>query len=198
MTNWQENLQAWGAAWATIRESDLGVAEQILGWPAATGEFSAPVIHLVTADAADATDAAGVAGAREFAATSGWAETGAVVLLTAVTEELDLVPQLPPNTNLAEVPLEHYDAVEVALFDRPVAGGRVKVGDGFAVLGGLHVDGQEPAMEVALEAVMLASLGEEAFLHGADTLYLVADPAQASRVAPLGWTQVAQILSFRR
>ena len=189
MTHWQETLELWAPAWAAIREPGGAATEQVLAWPVASGGVWAPVVHLVTEDAA---------AARHFAATASWAETGAAILLSAATDDLDLVPRLPPDTNLAQVPLDDYDAVEVAVFDRPVAGGRVKVGDGLAVLGGLHVDLEDPAMVVALEAVMLASLGEEAFLHGADTLYLVAGSAQAARVAPLGWGQVAQILSFTR
>lgn len=189
MTHWQETLEIWAPAWAAIRDLEDAASEQILAWPVAGGAFSGAVLHLVTEDAV---------AAREFAAGLGLAETGTAVLLSALTDDLDLVPKLPPDTNLAEVPLENYDAVEVALFDRPVAGGRVKVGGELAVLGGLHVDVPDPAMVAALEAVMIASLGEEAFTHGADRLFLVADAAQAARLAPLGWSQDAQILSFTR
>lgn len=190
MTSWHESLNTWGPAWAAIRDLEDPAAEQILAWPVGAGAIAeGSVMHLVTED---------TAAAREFAAAARLTETGAAVLLSASTDELDLVPHMPPNTNLAEVPLENYDAVEVALFDRPVAGGRVKVADGLAVLGGLHVDPEGEGMQTELETVMIASLGEEAFLHGADVLYLVAGSAQAARMAPLGWTQVAEILSFKK
>lgn len=190
MTSWHESLNTWGPAWAAIRDLEDPAAEQILAWPVGAGAIAeGSVMHLVTED---------TAAAREFAAAARLTETGAAVLLSASTDELDLVPHMPPNTNLAEVPLENYDAVEVALFDRPVAGGRVKVADGLAVLGGLHVDPEGEGMQTELETVMIASLGEEAFLHGADVLYLVAGAAQAARMAPLGWTQVAEILSFKK
>ncbi|MCQ9162851.1 MULTISPECIES: hypothetical protein [unclassified Arthrobacter] len=189
MAHWQETLTVWGPAWAAIRGLDDPAAEQILAWPVGGG--AAPqggTVHLVTED---------VAAARGFAAGAHLRETGTAVLLSALTDDLDLVPHMPPNTNLAEVPLENYDAVEVALFDRPVAGGRVKVAEGLAVLGGLHVDPEGAGMEAALEAVMIASLGDEAFLHGADVLYLVAGDEQAARLAAAGgWAKVADILSF--
>ena len=191
MTSWRDSLNIWGPAWAAIRDVEDPAAEQILAWPVGAGAIAAgSAMHLVTEDAA---------AAREFAAAARLTEIGAAVLLCAPTDDLDLVPHMPPETNLAEVPLENYDAVEVALFDRPVAGGRVKVADGLAVLGALHVDPEGAGMEAELESVMIASLGEEAFLHGADVLYLVAASAQAARLAAVeGWTQVAEVLSFKK
>ncbi|WP_125610161.1 DUF2127 domain-containing protein [Specibacter cremeus] len=196
MAAWQETLHLWGPAWAAVRGLDgawdgaavaVDGGETVLAWP---GDI--PATGAVTV----VTDQPGDAGAA--AAGQGLAAAGELVLLTARTQDLDMVPGLPPNANLAEAPLEMYDAVEVSLFDRPVAGGRIKVGDGLAVLGGLHVDPGHDDIAAQIEAAMIASLGEEAFLHGADTLYLVADADQAARFAGTGWTEAARLLNFIR
>ncbi|MGA7205165.1 MAG: hypothetical protein WBX27_11100 [Specibacter sp.] len=205
MTDWRESLHVWGSAWATVRDlpatADDGQvtiagdpAEVLLAWPGPDADAPAPatgaVVHLVTADPA---------GARAFAASYGLTETAALVLLTAQTDDLDLVPKLPADAFIAEAPMENYDAVEVALFDRPVASGRIRLEDGLAVLAGLSVDDGHDELLGTFEHAMVAELGEEAFLHGADTLFLVADTAQGARFAAVeGWTKAADILSFTR
>ncbi len=191
----------WGPAWASVRglegvprEDSVAIAgpERLSAWP---GPEEGPlpagaVLALVTAD----PQAAG-----EYAASLGLRPTGVLALLTAQTGNLDLAPSLPENANVAEAPMEDYDAVEVALFDHPVADGRIKLAEGLAVVGGLTVDAAHQDQAGVFEQAMVAVLAEEAFLHGADTLYLVADAAQAGRFAAVeGWTKVADILSFAR
>jgi hypothetical protein len=209
MAHWQETLAVWGPAWAAVRDMEgsaegsvvtfsggpAGPGEVLLAWPgdgaqAQADAVSGSVLALVTEDAA---------AARQFASSRGLRETGALVLLTAQTDDLDLVPSLPADAYVAEAPMENYDAVEVALFDRPVADGRIKLEDGLGVLGNLKVDDGHDEMVGAFEQAMVAALGDEAFLHGADVLYLVADAAQAARFAAVeGWSQVAEIISFTR
>lgn len=206
MTQWQESLPVWGPAWAAVRDLDAtvdGVAvaisgavpERLLAWPAEEAQAQAAavdgsVLTLVTADAA---------AARRFAASQGLRESGALVLLSALTEDLDLVPALPADAYVAEAPMPNYDAVEVALFDRPVAEGRIRLEEALAVLGNLRVYEGHDELVGVFETAMVASLGDEAFLHGADVLYLVADAAQAQRFAATdGWSQVAELLSFTR
>jgi hypothetical protein len=203
MTDWRESLHVWGPAWAAVRDrqasADAGQvtiagepAEVLLAWPSpeadAVGVAPGSVLHLATSDPVDA---------RAFAASRGWIETGVLELLTAQTDDLDLVPQLPPDAFIAEAPMENYDAVEVALFDRPVASGRVRLEEDLAVLAGLSVDEGHDELVATFEQAMVAELGEEAFLHGADTLLLVADAAQGARFTAVdGWTKAAEILTF--
>lgn len=207
MAHWQETLAVWGPAWAAVRDLEGSaedgsvvitgaVPERLAPWPgdgARAHAASFPpgtVLSLVTEDAA---------AAREFAGPLGFRETGALVLLTAQTDDLDLVPSLPADAYVAEAPMENYDAVEVALFDRPVADGRIKLEDGLGVLGNLTVDDGHDELVVAFEQAMVAALGDEAFLHGADVLYLVADAAQAARFAAVeGWSKAAEIISFTK
>lgn len=185
MAQWQDSFAEWSASWASARESDAS-GELVIRWPG-TELSGAPTLHVVTDDPA---------GLRDAAASSGLVQTDSLVLLEADTEDLDLVPHLPANANMAEAPMENYDAVEVALFDRPVARGRMNVGEDSAVLAMLSVDADaEPAGDY--EQAMIAALGEEAFLHGADTLFLVAPADQAERVAAVpGWSRAAEILTF--
>lgn len=188
MALWQDSFHDWARAWATLQDVEptatgavvtIG-AQQVMVWPGDGAAFE-PVsagseLLLVTDDPG---------GATEFAQSQGLRATISNVLLSAETEDLDLVPDLPPDAYLAEAPMENYDLVEVALFDRPVARGRLCLGDGH--------DEHVPAFEQA----MVAGLGEEAFTHGADTLYLIAGLEQAERFAGVeGWHKVADILGF--
>ncbi|PYI69683.1 hypothetical protein CVV68_00810 [Arthrobacter livingstonensis] len=197
----------WGPAWAAVRglegvAADNSVAitgfvsERLAPWPGDGAEEHAgsvpegTVLQLVTEDPQSA---------GQFAESLGFRPAGALVLLTAQTDDLEQVPSLPADAYVAEAPMENYEAVEVALFDRPVAGGRIKLAEGLAVLGGLHVDDGHGEREGVFEQAMAAALAEEAFLHGADVLFLVSDAAQAERFAAVdGWSKAADILTFTR
>ncbi|GAA4660992.1 hypothetical protein [Arthrobacter cryoconiti] len=204
MAHWQESIAVWGPAWSAVRglsgemrHDDVSHAdalrERLVAWPDAQEQattFTGSILTLATEEAA---------ASREFAAGLGLKETSALVLLSARTDDLDLSPSLPADANIAEAPMEDYDAVEVALFDRPVADGRIKLEDGLAVLGQLRVAEDQEELVGVFEQAMVAVLGDEAFQHGADVLYLVADPAQAERFAKVdGWSKVAELLSFSR
>ena len=199
MALWQDSFQDWARAWATLQDVETAAAgavltvgtQQVVLWPgdgAAEAVSSGSELVLVTNDPA---------GATAFAQSQGLRATTSSVLLSAVTEDLDLVPDLPPDAYLAEAPMENYDLVEVALFDRPVARGRLSLGDGLAVMASLVVDDGHDEHVAAFEQAMVAGLGEEAFTHGADTLYLIAGQEQAERFAAVeGWRKVADILGF--
>lgn len=200
MALWQDSFHDWARAWATLQDVESTAAgavvtigaQQVMVWPG-DGDAFEPVsassqLLLVTDDPG---------GATEFAQSQGLRATTSNVLLSAETEDLDLVPDLPPDAYLAEAPMENYDLVEVALFDRPVARGRLCLGDGLAVMAALVVDDGHDEHVPAFEQAMVAGLGEEAFTHGADTLYLIAGLEQAERFAGVeGWHKVADILGF--
>ncbi|WP_425862759.1 hypothetical protein [Arthrobacter sp. TWP1-1] len=202
MAFWQDAFYDWAPAWAAVQDQESEVAgnvvtigaQRVMMWPgdadsSAASEASGSLV-LVTED---------VDGATHFAQSLGLRATRHQVLLNAETDTLDLVPDLPPDANLAEAPLENFDLVEVALFDRPVARGRLSLGDELAVLAELSVDDGHEELVHTLEQAMVAGLGEEAFTHGGDTLFLVASEEQAARFdAVEGWSRAAEILTFEK
>lgn len=201
MALWQEDFHGWAQAWAAVQDLEAAVdgdvatigTRQVVRWtPGADTPLPGGGVELLLAT----DDPAAAAG---FAAANGLHARPGLVLLSAQTEDLDLVPQLPPEANLAEAPMENYDLVEIALFDRPVARGRLSVNGDLGVLAGLSVDPGHEDLLPQLEQAMAAGLGEEAFTHGAGTLFLVAGEDQAARfAAEEGWSRVAQLLSITR
>ena len=204
MAIWQEEFPRWVQAWAALLDltpqMTAGVAtmgpSHVMVWPgkeasaqAALMDGSAELI-LVTEDPA---------GAVQFARDQGLRETSRAVLLRAETQNLDLVPRLPVDANLADAPLENYDVVEVALFDRPVASGRLRRAGDLAVVTAMDVEDEYQELRHTFELAIMAELGEEAFTHGAETLYLIAGAEQAERFAAIeGWGKAADILNFSR
>ena len=197
MAVWQDAFSDWVPAWASaqdqaseIVESVVRIGSQLLMvWPGDPDAVTGVTNLVLVTDDPD--------GASQFAQSLGLQAQGRQVLLRAVTEELDLVPELPADANLAEAPMENYDLVEVALFDRPVARGRLSFGEEIAVLAALSVDAGHDELVGMLEQAMVAALGEEAFTHGADTLFLIANEDQAARFGEVeGWSRAAEILSF--
>lgn len=204
MASWQEEFHNWVPAWAALQDLVPQVsgdvvtmgAKQVTVWPGGAAAAQAGPLSprhelvLVTEDPV---------GAAQFGQSQGLRETNRAVLLRAETENLDLVPHLPADANLADAPLENYDLVEVALFDRPVASGRLRLTGSVAVVSTLEVDDEQEDLRHTFELAMMAELGEEAFTHGADTLYLVAGVEQAERFAGVdGWSKIAEIVSFSR
>ncbi|MFQ4149484.1 hypothetical protein AAGW05_12430 [Arthrobacter sp. LAPM80] len=200
MAMWQDAFQEWAGAWAAVQDLESSTEEgavmigprRVMVWPGDTRprDVLEKGLVLVTEDPD---------GAANFAHSHGFKATTRQVLMCAETEELDLVPRLPADANLAEAPMEKYDLVEVALFDRPVARGRLRLGEGLAVLAALGVDEGNGELVPVFEQAMVAALGEEAFTHGADVLFLVADEEQAARFTAVeGWGRVAEILNFTK
>ena len=204
MAFWQDAFYEWAPAWAAVQdlESELAGnvvtigAQRVMMWPGdADSSAASAAAAVVSGSLVLVTDDAD--GATHFAQSLGLRATRHQVLLNAETDTLDLVPDLPPDANLAEAPLENYDLVEVALFDQPVARGRLSLGDELAVLAELSVDDGHEELVHTLEQAVVAGLGEEAFTHGADTLFLIAGEGQAARFdAVEGWSRAAEILTF--
>ena len=202
MDSWQDAFQDWARAWALLHDIEpeadgdavvIG-SRRVMVWPGpdgaapAAGLAAGSELVLVTEDAA---------GTTRFAQSQGLQATQRQLLLRAGTENLDLNPHLPADAYLADAPMENYDLVELALFDRPVGSGRLSMGENLAVIGQLHVDEGHDGQLAQFEQAMVAGLGDEAFAHGAGTIYLIAGEEQARRFAAVdGWSQVAEILSF--
>ncbi len=116
------------------------------------------------------------------------------VLLMAPTAELNTGVEIPDNSQVALAPMETYDAVEITVFDHPVARGRVQVRDDFAAVAITEVP-EGPEKET-FERGLFAAMAEEAFLHGAEYLHMVVEPDAAAPYQAAGWTTAGRLLSF--
>lgn len=204
MESWQETFADWARAWAATHDEQATAdgssvvmgARRVMVMPGADVDAQAAALAggselvLVAGDAAETT---------QRALASGLLPTTRQVLMCAATEDLDLSPNLPPDAYLADAPMENYDLVELALFDRPVGSGRLSMGAGLAVIAQLVVDDGHDDQLAVFEQAMVAGLGDEAFAHGADTIYLIAGEEQAQRFAAVeGWSRAAEILGFTK
>ncbi|WP_427007834.1 hypothetical protein [Pseudarthrobacter sp. H2] len=207
MAEWQDALTGWAAGWLAVQGRTSAVegngvvavpdvesqAEYILAWPG-TGvdDVAALVLKQPGAVLTLATTEPGKA--REYAGARGLAVVGEAALLAARTDDLDSVPALPEDAQLAEAPLELYDVVEISVFDHPVASGRISIQEGLAVIGGVRT--QSPDDADHLGAAVVAALADEAGVHGAGTLYTVIDPQGVAGYTASGWAPTAVLLSF--
>jgi hypothetical protein len=172
MSELQDHLSEWAELWGRVRGAE----------PAADG--TAVLIPSETDDS----------GARAQAQEQGLLPVGGHVLLTATTAEIAAAHSLPENAQVASAPMEDYDVAEISVFDHPVCGGRISVGERAAVIGNLRFE--TPQDRDAYEPALLATLAEEAYLHGAHTLILIVDPDEADRFLASGWTAAGRVLSF--
>jgi hypothetical protein len=207
MADWQDTLPGWAAGWLAVhgRTSELegrGVvavpdgdhpwAEHILAWPGSgVDDAGVMVFHDPGTLLTLATTESGKV--RDYAVARGLAGVGEATLLTARTDDLETVPALPADAQLAAAPMELYDVVEISVFDHPVASGRISIQDGLAVIGVVHADSPDDA---GLRAAVVAALADEAGVHGAGTLYTVVDPQRVAGYTASGWTATAALLSF--
>ena len=201
----------WVPAWADLQErgadpigagfvveagmgQDPAGKEYVAGWPGPDAEKLAgqaagePGVRL-TLLCADA-------GAAEGLAPGGLAPVAEQVLLMAPTAGLDVAVELPENSQVALAPMETYDAVEITVFDHPVAKGRIQVRDAFAAVAITELP-QGPGKE-AFERGLFAAMAEEAFLHGAEYLHMVVNPDAAASYEASGWAVAGRLVSFER
>lgn len=208
----QHNIPAtgWVPAWADLQERTAepidagfivdagsghgsGEPEYVAAWPGPGAE------KLATRTA----DARGgrltllcAAEAAEGVAPEGFAAVAERVLLMAATAELNTDVELPENSQVALAPMETFDAVEITVFDHPVAKGRIQVRDDFAAVAITELpQGPESA---ALERGLFAAMAEEAFLHGAEYLHMVVELDAASPYEASGWAVAGRLLSFEK
>jgi hypothetical protein len=178
MTDLPDSLNEWAVLWGRVRGAD-----------AAVDGHSVLIAQETVADAAAAADAA-----LGQAQSQGLAPAGEHVLLTADTAEIAAAHSLPENAQLASAPMEDYDVAEISVFDHPVCSGRISVGEAAAVIGNLKAETAQD--RDAYEPALLAALAEEAYLHGAQTLILILEAAEADRFVASGWTVAGRVLSF--
>jgi hypothetical protein len=172
MSELPDHLNEWAVLWSRVRGAG----------PAANGSAV-----FVPAEADDSE-------ARTQAQQGGLPLLGDYLFLTAATAEIAAAHSLPENAQVASAPMEDYDVAEISVFDHPVGGGRISVGEQAAVIGNLRFETAQD--RDAYEPALLATLAEEAFLHGARTLILIVDPDEADRFLASGWTAAGRVLSF--
>lgn len=196
MALWQETFTNWATAWGAIRslsartqdgvvvlENADGALTEIIGNGDAAARFPAPAgMVTLVGDSSEAL----------AEATQGWRDVRAMVLLTAATDDMNASPKLPPNVETAEAPMETYDLVEISLFDKPVLSGRIAMEDDVAFVGGFETYAPEGA---GMEHVATHLLAEEAFVHGADTLFTVVAPEVVADFEAAGWSVAAHVVT---
>lgn len=194
MAAWQDSLAEWTQSW-----NATGGPERVVAiWPGdATGDSAADPANVPANVPAEVTV---VVSEDPAAATAALASAGRPVksqlkLVVGQAEDQELAATLPENSYVALAPMDTYDAVEVAIFDRPVARGRMNVGEGLAVMAHVSVDEDQTEIAGPLEFAMIDAVAEEAFLHGADLIFFVATTEQAERLAgEESWENVATLL----
>ncbi|GGH97202.1 hypothetical protein ACFFGR_18075 [Arthrobacter liuii] len=208
----QHNTPAtgWIPAWADLQERSIdpinagfvvegglgqagGGREYVSAWPGRDAQELAaraadePGVRLTLLCADAATDAP---------APDGLAPVSERVLLMAPTAELNTGAELPENSQVALAPMETYDAVEITVFDHPVAKGRIQVRDDFAAVAITELP-EGPDKE-AFERGLFAAMAEEAFLHGAEYLHMVVEPDAAAPYEASGWAVAGRLLGFEK
>lgn len=196
MAIWQESFTDLVTAWGAIRslearpqesvvvlENEDGSAAEIIGNYDAAAQLpaQAPVATLVGESAEALARAA-----------AGWQDVRTLVLLTSATDDMSAAPKMPPNAETAEAPMETYDLVEISLFDRPVLSGRIALSGEVGFVGGFETYAPEGE---GFEHLATPLLAEEAFVHGADTLFTVVAPEAVSGFEAAGWKVAGHVIS---
>lgn len=132
-------------------------------------------------------------------AAAGWHLTERQVLLAATADDVEQSVTLPDTATLFDAPLDDYDVLEITDFDEPVARGRIRFGDGFALLSDPVITATKNT-EIFRHAI-LANLAASATRQGLAWLLMVtpADNTAGTRTqrGP-GWSNATLITSYTR
>ncbi|MFL4474263.1 hypothetical protein ACIPVK_09715 [Paeniglutamicibacter sp. MACA_103] len=129
----------------------------------------------------------------------GWSLSDRRVLLVALANDVEQVASLPETATLFEAPMNDYDVVEVADFDAPAGRGRIRFGEGFAMLGDPSITTTSNTEQ--FRAAILANLAATAAGQGLPVLFLVtsADTAAGTRAdRAAGWSNATQLTTFTK
>lgn len=132
-------------------------------------------------------------------AAAGWQLTEHQVLLAAATDDVEQNAALPDTATLFDAPLDDYDVLEITHFDAPAARGRIRFGDGFALLGDPVITATENA-ETFRHAI-IANLAASATRQGLGWLFMVtsADNTAGTRTQRgAGWSNATLITTYTR
>ncbi|GAA2958855.1 hypothetical protein ACX5K5_01770 [Glutamicibacter bergerei] len=121
---------------------------------------------------------------------AGWNETSAMNLLAAKPDDVEQVVKLAETSSVFEAPMDNYDVVEVAEFDRPVARGRMHYGSTYGLLS--DPDLQAPTNPDLVRRAVLANFAGAAYSHGLPWILLVASADQLGSMTE-GWSKATSI-----
>lgn len=133
---------------------------------------------------------AAVNGAESTLLEPAGSEAGGTIVLEISTSDVDQPPRLPEGGDLVEAPLGLFDTVELTLFGRPAAKGRIAFGEGIAAVGLFEFEDGTSADE--LGPAVLSALAEEAFLEGAEVIYTVVE-GEAPSYLGSGWSETGRL-----
>lgn len=208
MGPWQSNFPQWAPAWAEVRGlRSARDGETVLMFPAAG---IVPPQYVATWPGRDTPRAAAVVAgqpgtrltlvtddpetAGSFAAGHGLVPLSRLTLLAADPAHLPQVPQLPDGATLALAEERGCTVVQITAADETVARGRVALGAGIAVFGGIDIRRADP--DHTMETAVLAALAAEAADAEAPLALLPALPKTVLWHGGHGWSAAAQILTF--
>lgn len=208
--SWQSTFAQWAPAWAAVRglhSTPDGDAVQmapaggtippqyVVTWPGRdTPRAAAEVMGRRGARLTLVTDDAETA--YGFAAGQGLVPLSRLALLTADPSDLPQVPQLPEGAELGLAESAGGSVVEISASGNPVARGRIALGSGFAVFGGIDIRRADP--DHTMESAVLAALTGEAAVREAPLILMPALPKSALWYGRQGWSPTADILTFLR
>ena len=210
MGQWKSNFPSWGPAWAAVRglcstaDGDAvlmsppggGTAPQYVAtWPGqdttrVAGDAAARRGARLTLVTEDATEATG------FAVSQGLTALSRLALLTGDPADLAQTPQLPEGAEISLARLPDATAVEISAFGETVALGRLAVGAGCAVFGGLDI--RRPDPDHTMESAILAALSYQSSVLDIPVVLTPVLPKSALWYRGQGWSPAADILTFMR
>lgn len=129
----------------------------------------------------------------------GWSLSDRRVLLVALASDVEQMVSLPETATLFEAPMDDYDVVEIADFDAPAGRGRIRFGEGFALLGDPSITATSNVEQ--FRAAILANLAATADGQGLPVLFMVtsADTAAGTRAErAAGWSNATQLTTFTK
>ena len=121
---------------------------------------------------------------------AGWTETSTMNLLAAKPDDVEQVVKLAETSSVFEAPMDNYDVVEVAEFDRPVARGRMHYGSTYGLLS--DPDLQAPTNPDLVRRAVLANFAGAAYSHGLPWILLVASVDHLDLMTQ-GWSKATSI-----
>lgn len=198
MSNEARTLPDWTRGYAKLRDridslptpgvlrsvTEDGKDIEFLGyWPHRMWDVAAEVNRLMLLGAPNE-------GTKKSLLDAGWRHETTLQLLAAQPDDVEQVVKMADTSTLFEAPMDNYDVVEIADFDRPVASGRMYYGENYALIS--DPDLYSPADPQTARRAILANFAGSAFQHGLSWLLLVATEENARQLPP-GWSRATPI-----
>lgn len=183
-TKLRDRIESFPAPGLMRSVNEDGTDIELLGyWPENPWQIASDVNRLMLLGARNEK-------AAQALTDAGWHHEATLYLLAGQPEEVEQVVKLADTSVLFEAPMDHYDVVEVTDFDRPVARGRMHMGENYALIS--DPDLFSPADPETARRAILANFALAAYQHGLPWLLLVASEENASKLAT-GWSKATPI-----